>query len=226
MLRQRPKSKIKRSLFFTGCFQAAALKVLPQFLSTSPIHHPTICKSLHPNLGGSLASSMVCILSPLPRLALAGLLLVSFLAGVTSSSPDDILIANFGKKRFYFKFQKNPFRYTAQPKYAKGKHVKKQNSLAVFLGGVDNDVVWGMSGGWGRGFRTRAPSNIQVLFDYRVVLSPGVDDDAIVDVMMSIDGKAIGYQAGSDYLFRLRGKNGNKKQDTRFKFIAINVGRL
>ena len=123
-----------------------------------------------------------------------------------------------------FKFQRDVFRNTRQGKYAKGKRGSK--ALVVKLGGVDNNFIKGMSGGWGRDFFLPNPSSVQLVFDLRMSLFSYLRDINFLDAMVKIDGKDVGLSPGTDYIVRMKGQNQRPHGYYGFRRVSVNLGYL
>lgn len=77
-----------------------------------------------------------------------------------------------------FRFEKDVFRGTANPKYANGVFAATGNSmqatgsvLHVLLGGIDNASIRDMSGAFERNFGLPEPRRITIEFEYNLILS-------------------------------------------------------
>jgi hypothetical protein len=97
----------------------------------------------------------------------------------------------------------------------------------VVLGGLDNNVIIGMSGGFLRGFALTYESTVTVEIVFQMNQASGFEDDEYSDALCSVDGKLLGATKGIDYLARLVGDGtGGPIQTTGLKTVTLSVGIL
>ena len=96
----------------------------------------------------------------------------------------------------------------------------------VNLGGIDNVVVFGMSGGWERSFSLASAEQVSVTFRYRMDQSPDYDAGEFSQVMFEIDGVAVGTM-GNDHVVQLTGDgNSGEVRTTGWQTLVLDLGVL
>lgn len=100
------------------------------------------------------------------------------------------------------------FRGTSSPVYAAGEHALSEGysgaALKVTLGGIDDAVVHGMSGGWRHSFALSAPAAVTLSFRDKVTQAANYEEDELSEMLVTIDGLQPGL-GGTDYVVRLVG---------------------
>jgi hypothetical protein len=97
----------------------------------------------------------------------------------------------------------------------------------VVLGGLDNNVIIGMSGGFLRGFALTYESTVTVEIVFQMNQAFGYDTDEYSDALCTVDGKLLGATNGIDYLARLVGDGTQGPiQTTGLKTVTLSVGIL
>ncbi|MDR4493425.1 MAG: M12 family metallo-peptidase [Nitrospirales bacterium] len=137
---------------------------------------------------------------------------------------------NFDKHACGFSFADDLFRGTRQPAYAQGAHVPKggfsKGGLQILLGGQDNRVILGMSGGWHRKFTVPSSRPITLTFRYSLTQAANYEPDERSEGLVSIDGRPLS-PSRSKVLARLRGDgNGGAPLTTGWTQVTIAVGKL
>jgi hypothetical protein len=79
-------------------------------------------------------------------------------------------------------------------------------TLQVSLGGLDNTLVKGMSGGWQRTFNALTTGNIRISFMYNVTQSPNYETNEVTRLRVSLNGTLI--STGSVSVIRGDGDGG------------------
>ncbi|MGD9849725.1 MAG: M12 family metallo-peptidase [Nitrospirales bacterium] len=144
--------------------------------------------------------------------------------------PKTLLSANFDKNACGFSFADDLFRGTRQPAYAQGVHVPKggfsKGGIQVLLGGQNNRVILGMSGGWHRKFTVPSSRPITLTLRYALTQAANYEPDEKSEGLVSIDGRLLS-PSRSKVLARLRGDgNGGGPLTTGWTQVTIDVGRL
>lgn len=141
-----------------------------------------------------------------------------------------ILQASFTSSADGFSYLDDAFRGTARATYASGGHVVtggfSGGGLRVQLGGVDNSVISGMSGGWTTILNLVASAAVSVTLRYNLSQSPNYESDENSQVLLSIDGTLKGTGA-NDYLARIVGNgNGGSNVTTGWVLVTVDLGVL
>ena len=94
------------------------------------------------------------------------------------------------------------------------------------LGGLNNDNIRDMSGGWSQSFTVDTPGEVTVSLRYNLTLSADYDSDELSQVLLAVNGTLVGSN-GNDYLAQLVGDgNGGSPQSTGWVAVDVNVGVL
>jgi hypothetical protein len=105
-----------------------------------------------------------------------------------------IFASNFDALPDGFKFVADAFG-TNQPAYATGSRVNQSGfnggGLRVVVGGVDNEQVLNMSGGWRRSFYLSSPQAVSVSFDFKMTQTPDYESDEFSETVVRFDNQAI-----------------------------------
>jgi hypothetical protein len=138
--------------------------------------------------------------------------------------------ANFDDSENEFGFAPDSFRNTSQPAYTSGNHVATGGitggALSVSLGGVDNNDITGMSGGWRRGFTLDEEADVTLLLYYNLTQSAEYESDEYSEVLVSVDGQLLGSGA-NDFVAQLTGDgNGGGEVSTGWQVVQLSLGRL
>ena len=149
----------------------------------------------------------------------------------TSNQPNTILSANFDADTEGFTYIDDPFRGTTQPNYASGNRttnngINGSGGLEVLLGGVDQNPVNNMSGGWNYDFNLSEQSDLMITFQYNLIQDAGYEDDEYSQVMMSFDGTLYGTN-GNDYIAQITGDgNGGSNLTTGWQTFTLNLNQI
>ena len=149
---------------------------------------------------------------------------------VTTTLGATVLQADFDGGADGFVYADDPFRGSGEPAYASGVHAPgdghEGGGIQVQLGGLDGNVVTGMSGGWQKDFILAEPGSVLLSFWYRLTQSPDYEPDEFSDVLASIDGTLVGL-AGADVVHRVYGNgNGGIAEGTGWRPFAATIGPL
>ena len=94
------------------------------------------------------------------------------------------------------------------------------------LGGVNNADIFGMSGGWRRGFDLPATAEVIVEFNYNLTISSQYEPDELGQVIVTLDGLQP-ESGGNDYVAQIVGNgNGGNADSTDWQTFTVNVGSL
>lgn len=150
---------------------------------------------------------------------------------ITATNPKPpLLSANFDAGVDGFGYLDDAFRETSQPGYASGAYQPGNclsgGCLQVFMGGLDTEVIKGISAGWTKSFTLAATSDVVISFWYKLTQSSEYDLDEFSQVLVSLDGTL--YGAGMhDYAAQVNGNgNGGIPETTGWQFFAFSVENL
>ena len=150
----------------------------------------------------------------------------------TGNSGDevDILEANFDLDRDGFVYVDDVFLGTNQRYYASGIRIASGGftggGLKVSLGGINNEGIWRMSGGWQKSFTLNASTQVMLSFRYNLTQAPDYESDELSQVLVSVDGTLYG-QAPNDYVDQIVGNgNGGYPKTTDWQLFQANLGTL
>ena len=129
-----------------------------------------------------------------------------------------------------FGYADDTFRNTTEPAYADGSHEPAQGftggGLRVTLGGLNEDNIRDMSGGWSRSFTLDTAGEVTVSLRYNLTLSADYDSDELSQVLLAMNGTLVGSD-GNEYLAQLVGDgNGGNPQSTGWVSVEVNLGML
>ncbi|HNS52366.1 MAG TPA: Ig-like domain-containing protein [Anaerolineae bacterium] len=141
-----------------------------------------------------------------------------------------IIDATFDADAEGFAFADDPFRGTAQPAYSDGAWASDGGhdggALRVVVGGVDNAVVEGMSGGWARSFSLPEDTHLVLSLWYNLTQSPDYESDEYSQALLSVDGTLYGVPP-TDYLAQIAGNgNGGIPETTGWRLFQVDLGTL
>ncbi len=155
---------------------------------------------------------------------------VDDLSIIASESTAPLLSADFDSDANDFVYQDDAFRGTNQPDYASGMWVTTdclaEGCLQVNLGGLDTQIITGISGGWGRSFTLTATSDVLISFWYKLSQSPDYDLDEFSQMLVSLNG--ILYGAGvNDFVVQIDGNgNGGITESTGWQLFSLSIEDL
>jgi subtilisin family serine protease len=151
--------------------------------------------------------------------------------GVAAPAPaGPIVSASFDADAQGFAFLANAFRATNSAAFAAGEFDAASGAsgggLVIVLGGRDNTVVNGMSGGFVRTFTVPAATTLTARLRVMVTQSPNYEADEFSDALLSIDGRLVG-TGGNDFLARVFGDgNGGAPISTGWRSITVPLGQV
>ena len=152
------------------------------------------------------------------------------LSVVTTTLGATVLQADFDSDADGFVYVDDVFRGSSEPAYASGAHAPgsghQGGGIRIQLGGVDTNVIAGMSGGWQKGFTLAEPGSVLLSFWYRLTQSPDYEPDEFSELLAGIDGTLIG-PGGTDVVHRVYGNgNGGIAEGGDWRPFAATVGPL
>ena len=141
-----------------------------------------------------------------------------------------ILEARFDGGTDGFDYVDNPFRGTNQAAYATGSWLPiggfRGGALSVSVGGVDNNTIAGMSGGWRTQFSLAAPTRVLLYVRGNLTQSPYYETDEKSEILVSLDG-VLKAAPPADYLAQVVGDgNAGGAVTTGWKLYTLNLGTL
>lgn len=133
---------------------------------------------------------------------------------------------NFSASREGWTYDDDTFRLTSEPGYASGSWVSAGGhggggALAVRLGGIDDDDVRGMSGGWSKAFSLAGTEDVTLSFRVKVTQTNAYDPREYSEAVVSIDGTL--HRTG----VRVTGDgDGGPSRSSGWKLVTIELGDL
>ena len=153
-------------------------------------------------------------------------------SGITppDPGPGTIIEHHFDNNAESFAFEDDAFRNTDNPDFASGSHVPaggfSGGGLQVSLGDINNDDIFGMSGGWIQSFTLDEPQQVEVSFRYNLTQASDYETDEFSEALVSLDGNLIGTESDG-ILARITGDgNGGPDQTTGWVLVTLDVGIL
>jgi Peptidase family M28 len=138
-------------------------------------------------------------------------LLLALLLGIANQAgADTLLSADFNIDEGGFNYLDDAFLATAQPNYASGSREANagfggSGGLQIILGGIDFNVVTGMSGSWNASFDLPTPATgVSVAFRYKLEIAQGYRFNEFARVLVDIDGRIYG-RGSKDYVDHIGG---------------------
>jgi Malectin domain/IPT/TIG domain len=137
--------------------------------------------------------------------------LLLFFNAIGTSEAVNLIIASFQSTSEGFTYLDNTFRNTTQSVYASGRYVPANwfgtgGYLQVDLGGIDNNPIVGMSGGWRIDFTLPQRATVQIKLYYEVNMGIDYEFDEFTQALCSVDGILVGSKPGIDYVGQIFGK--------------------
>jgi len=151
----------------------------------------------------------------------------------TPGGPITILSSDFSANADGFTYSDDVFRGTSNPSYASGTYEASEGAggdgaLEVSLGGINDDDISGMSGGWQKTFTlSSTQAGIATIeITYQLVLGANYESNEYSEALCSVGGILVG-DGSSDALAKLIGDgNGGVNQNTGWTTATLNAGRL
>ena len=125
-----------------------------------------------------------------------------------------------------FNYIDDAFRGTSNPTFADGNYDPSQGvtdgALHLSVGGLNDDDILGMSGGWAINFDTSSTSDVTISFRYRLEISGGFESDEWIEMLMSLDGTQFG-SGGNDYVFQHVGGPQGPTIDSGWQLFEVTI---
>ena len=123
-----------------------------------------------------------------------------------------------------FSYFDDVFFETSKPVYAKGyteTTTDFRDVITVELGGVNNNDISGMSGGWSRNFDLEQESIVAVSITFQLQIDKHFEPSEETKVLCSIDGEFV--NNGSDYYLALLAGDGDSGEDMFIGFTNLEL---
>ena len=145
-------------------------------------------------------------------------------------APGPLVSASFDADAQGFAFQANAFRATNAAAFAAGEFDPAGGAagggLVIVLGGRDNTVVNGISGGFARTFTVPAAGTLTARVRIMLTQAANYEADEFSDALLSIDGRLVG-TGGNDFLARVTGDgNGGAARSTGWLSLNVPLGNV
>ena len=146
---------------------------------------------------------------------------------ITATSTSSTLISeNFSNGAGGFSYIDDAFRNTNAASYASG--TVANGALKVLLGGINNNDIFGMSGGWRKTFQLASATNVSISFRYNLTQTEPYESDEYSQALFSLDGNLIG-TAPNNYLAQVTGNGQGSPRDpitTGWRTFQVSLGTL
>lgn len=149
---------------------------------------------------------------------------------ITAEASSSALIsATFDSNAGDFSYVDDPF-FSSQPDYASGVYLPgggvDGGGLQVLLGGLDEEVIQDISGGWTTTFTLSEPSNVALSFWYKLTQTADYESEEFSQLLMSVNGTLVGSGA-NNFVAQLVGNgNGGDIETTGWQFYSVNLESL
>ena len=145
-------------------------------------------------------------------------------------TPVVVFSANFDAGQNSFTYADNTFRGATQSSYASGSRVTTGGftggALRVRLGGINDTLVNGMSGGWRRTFTLSAPAALTLSLRYNLDQGADYESDEISQVLASVNGTLLAAPP-ADYVAQVAGNgNGGTAIGSGWQLVDLPLGTL
>ncbi len=145
-------------------------------------------------------------------------------------SSTTILQANFDSSTEGLIYADDTFRGTNQPGYASGNRITSGGfsggALRVYLGGIDNNIINNMSGGWKATISLQAAQEVTVSFRYKLTQASEYESDEYSQALFSLNGVLVG-TSPNNYITQIAGDgNGGSTRTTNWALFEVNLGTL
>jgi len=149
---------------------------------------------------------------------------------ITTALATTLLSAGFDAGAEGFTYADNAFRGTTQAAYASGTWVASGGhpggALRVDLGGVDNNTISGMSGGWSRAFTSTEPLRVTLALHYDLSQTPEYEADESSQVLVGVDGQLRGIST-NDFVAQIAGDgDSGAARTTGWRLAVVDVGAV
>jgi photosystem II stability/assembly factor-like uncharacterized protein len=139
-----------------------------------------------------------------------------------------LIDAHFDVDADGFTFADDTFRATAQPAYASGARIAtggfSGGALRVALGGIDNNVITNMSGGWSRTVDLPRSGRLRLTARMQVTQTSEYESNELSQGLVSIDNALVGI-APNDFVSQIAGDgNGGAARTTGFQLVTLDLG--
>jgi uncharacterized repeat protein (TIGR01451 family) len=130
-----------------------------------------------------------------------------------------------------FVYVDDAFRATRQPAYASGTRLPtggfSGGGLNVVLGGINDEDILNMSGGWRRSFNLTTSRRVSASLRIKLNQSPHFESDEFSQALLGIDGRLVSQVAGRDYLARVAGNGeGGSAITSGWMQVTVDLGVL
>jgi hypothetical protein len=99
--------------------------------------------------------------------------------------------------------------------------------VTVELGGLDNAVIYNISGGWQRSFNLSRASNVTIELKYQLEQTSEFEDEEYSQALCSVDGTLRGKSSTVDYLDQITGDgNSGANKTTGYVTRTLQVNNL
>ena len=147
--------------------------------------------------------------------------MVNLTGAVCATNGSPLIDAHFDSSADGGAYVDDAFRSTSEPSYASGTWSGSAGmsggGLQVKVGGIDNNDIYGMSGGWQHGFNVAAASTVAVSFYYNLIQGEDYESSEYSDVIVTVDGAG-----GSGYVARITGDgNGGGGKTTGWQLYTV-----
>jgi len=134
--------------------------------------------------------------------------------------------AHFDSDDEGFVFLPDIFRSTSAAAYASGDYIAAGGyaggALRVVLGGINDNIISGMSGGWRQTFTLAAKSKVSISFVYKLTMGQEYEPDEWSQALVSVDGTLYG-EGGGENVAQI---NGDSPVSTGWHRFHIDLGTL
>jgi len=138
-----------------------------------------------------------------------------------------VLDVDFNSGADGFTYEDDAFRGTSEPGYASGAPTSSGQSgtpgIRVDVGGLDNNVIQGMSGGWQETFSVTTSGDATLQFSYELSGDMGYDPGEVIQALVAIDGNLLAGD-GSDYIQEIEGGGASGWQTRQISLGNLSAG--
>ena len=124
-----------------------------------------------------------------------------------------------------FVYRGDIFRNTDQQNYNSGRVVDGAGALQVILGGRDDQVVQGMSGGWEGSLFLQRETRVQLRLTFSLTISRTLEPDEFAQLLATIDDRLI-IVDDRDFLFELGGQTADRDVSSGLRTVEVEIDRL